>query len=227
MGIPPGFPTMPSLLRGAGYRTALIGKWHLGFLPRYSPLRSGYDEFFGIMGGFTSYYTHVGEGGAHDLYEAELPAEQAGYVTDLLSERARAYVEAAANSPEPYFLSLHYNAPHWPWSAPSIEAAARQREVDPAEMMEGGSPRIYGEMMENLDAGIGRVMDAVRRSGKDTRQGIESAKPTRPGQPVQDRESVTKPLCPRDSSSFNRGRKPSSSGGCRRPRACSSGRYLR
>lgn len=168
MGIPPGFPTMPSLLGGAGYRTALIGKWHLGFLPRYSPLRSGYDEFFGIMGGFTGYYTHVGEGGTHDLYEAELPIEQAGYVTDLLSDRACAYVEAAANSAEPYFLSLHYNAPHWPWSAPSIEAAARQREVDPAEMMEGGSPRIYGEMMENLDAGIGRVMDAVRRSGKDT-----------------------------------------------------------
>jgi arylsulfatase A-like enzyme len=168
MGIPPGFPTMPSLLRGAGYRTALIGKWHLGFLPRYSPLRSGYDEFFGIMGGFTGYYTHVGEGGTHDLYEAELPVERAGYVTELLSDRARAYVEAAANSAEPYFLSLHYNAPHWPWSAPSIEAAARQREVDPAEMMEGGSPRIYGEMMENLDAGIGRVMDAVRRSGKDT-----------------------------------------------------------
>ena len=119
------------------------------------------------MGGFTG-YTHIGEGGTHDLYEAELPVERTGYVTDLLSDRARAYVEAAANSVEPYFLSLHYNAPHWPWSAPSIEAEARQREVDPAEMMEGGSPRIYGEMMENLDAGIGRVMDAVRRSGKDT-----------------------------------------------------------
>ena len=89
---------MPSLLRGAGYRTALIGKWHLGFLPRYSPLRSGYDEFFGIMGGFTGYYTHVGEGGTHDLYEAELPVERAGYVTDLLNDRARAYIEAAANS---------------------------------------------------------------------------------------------------------------------------------
>ena len=62
MGIPPGFPTLPSLLRTAGYRTALIGKWHLGFLPDYSPLKSGYDEFFGIMGGFTGYYTHRGEG---------------------------------------------------------------------------------------------------------------------------------------------------------------------
>jgi arylsulfatase A-like enzyme len=43
MGIPPGHPTLPALLREAGYRTALIGKWHLGYLPRYSPLKSGYD----------------------------------------------------------------------------------------------------------------------------------------------------------------------------------------
>jgi arylsulfatase A-like enzyme len=92
--------------------------------------------------------------------------KRAGYVTDLLSERALAYIEAAAAAP--YFLSLHYNAPHWPWSAPSVEAAAREREVDRAEIMEGGSPRIYGEMMQVLDAGIGRVVAAVRRSGRDT-----------------------------------------------------------
>ena len=168
MGIPAGFPTLPALLRGAGYRTALIGKWHLGFLPKYGPLKSGYDEFFGIMGGYTGYYTHKGEGGEPDLYEGELPVERAGYVTDLLSERAVAYVESGAAAPAPYFLSLHYNAPHWPWSAPSIEAAAREREVNWGEIMEGGSPRIYGEMMQILDAGIGRVVDAVRRSGRDT-----------------------------------------------------------
>jgi arylsulfatase A-like enzyme len=172
MGLPPGYPTLPALLRGAGYRTALIGKWHLGYLPRYGPLKSGYDEFFGIMGGYTGYYTHVGDGGEADFYEAETPIDRQGYVTDLLSERATAWVADAAAAPEPYFLSLHYTAPHWPWSAPSVEAAARKRELLRAEITDGGSTRIYGEMMQILDAGIGRVMEAVRRGrrpgGRDT-----------------------------------------------------------
>jgi arylsulfatase A-like enzyme len=170
MGLPPGFPTLPARLRDAGYSTALIGKWHLGYLPRYGPLKSGYDEFFGIMGGYTGYYTHIGDGGEPDFYESETPIERQGYVTDLLSERAAAWVAAASASPEPYFLSLHYTAPHWPWSAPSVEAAARERELLRAEITEGGSTRVYGEMMGILDAGIGRVLDRVRRQqgGRDT-----------------------------------------------------------
>jgi arylsulfatase A-like enzyme len=164
MGIPPDFPTIPALLRAGGYRTALIGKWHLGYLPRYSPLKSGYDEFYGVMGGFTGYYTHRGEGGEPDFHEGETQIDEQGYVTDMLSDRAVEYVEAAAGSPKPYFVSLHYTAPHWPWSAPSVEEAARKREVDPAEVSKGGSTRIYGEMMQILDEGIGRVMNAVRRT---------------------------------------------------------------
>jgi len=59
-------PTLPSLLRGAGYRTALIGKWHLGYPPAFGPLRSGYEEFFGPMAGGVDYFTHCASTGDHE-----------------------------------------------------------------------------------------------------------------------------------------------------------------
>jgi arylsulfatase A-like enzyme len=168
MGLPPEHPTLPSLLRDSGYRTALIGKWHVGFAPHFGPLKSGYESFFGIMSGYTGYYTHTGEGGDHDLWEGEVESHQQGYVTDILSERAAAHVEAMAQQDAPYFLSLHYTAPHAPWSAPSVEAAARAREMDPKQVTDGGNLTIYAEMMTCLDAGIGRVMEAIRRTGRPT-----------------------------------------------------------
>ncbi|MBV9828226.1 MAG: sulfatase-like hydrolase/transferase [Alphaproteobacteria bacterium] len=80
------------------------------------------------------------------------------------------WVAAKSGGAQPYFLSLHYTAPHWPWSAPSVEAAAREREAVRSEITEGGSVRIYGEMMQILDAGIGRVLDAVRRGNAGGRR---------------------------------------------------------
>ena len=68
LGLPPEHPTLPSLLRDAGYRTALMGKWHLGYPPAFGPLRSGYDEFFGPMSGGVDYFTHCSSTGQHDLY---------------------------------------------------------------------------------------------------------------------------------------------------------------
>src|SRR5690348_4596849 len=55
-GLPPEHPTLPSLLRKAGYGTMLIGKWHLGTLPKFGPLQSGYDHFYGFRGGAVDYY---------------------------------------------------------------------------------------------------------------------------------------------------------------------------
>ena len=71
LGLPPEHPTLPSLLRHAGYRTALIGKWHLGYPPAFGPLASGYEEFFGPMSGGVDYFTHADSGGRHDLYEGD------------------------------------------------------------------------------------------------------------------------------------------------------------
>src|SRR5499427_522777 len=58
IGLPPSHPTLPSLLKRAGYGTTLVGKWHLGFLPDFSPLKSGYDHFFGVFPGAADYFNH-------------------------------------------------------------------------------------------------------------------------------------------------------------------------
>ena len=118
LGLPPAHPTLPSLLRGAGYRTALIGKWHLGYPPTFGPLKSGYEEFFGPMSGGVDYFSHASNNGTHDLYAGEEEKHEEGYLTDLLSQRAVDYVRRMAPGAAqgtPFFLSLHYTAPHWPW----------------------------------------------------------------------------------------------------------------
>jgi arylsulfatase A-like enzyme len=168
MGLPAGHPTLPGLLRDAGYATALVGKWHLGAPPDHGPLRNGYDTFYGISGGHAGYFSHLGEGGQPDLYEGEHTIDQDGYLTDLLSDRAVERVHARRREPRPFFLSLHYTAPHWPWSSPSVEAAAREREsrVTARHLsQDGGSPRIYAEMVTTMDRGIGRVLDALDETG--------------------------------------------------------------
>jgi arylsulfatase A-like enzyme len=167
VGLPPQHPTLPSLLRDAGYRTALVGKWHLGWPPAFGPLKSGYDEFFGHLGGAMTYFTHkagpfLGAPSAPGLYEGEARVEREGYATDLFAERAIEIIRRS--DPRPFFVSLHFNAPHWPWEAPQDKTqAANLREM---AHYEGGSPRVYAAMVQSLDAAIGRVLKAVEVAGR-------------------------------------------------------------
>jgi hypothetical protein len=131
IGLPPSHPTMPSLLRAAGYATTLVGKWHLGFLPDFSPLKSGYDHFFGIFGGAADYFNHGADHArtgaeSYQLHEDEVPVERHGYMTNLLGDRAVETIEGYAKARQPFLLSLHFTAPHWPWEGPDDEAESRR-----------------------------------------------------------------------------------------------------
>ncbi len=94
VGLEPGHPTLPSLLKKAGYSSTLIGKWHLGMLPKFGPLKSGYDHFYGFRGGAVDYFSHANQGAKDDLWDDDVPVHQAGYLTDLLGDRAVEVVEA-------------------------------------------------------------------------------------------------------------------------------------
>ena len=96
-GLPPTPGSLPRLLKGAGYHAALIGKWHLGWKPEYSPNAHGFDEFFGFKSGFIDYYQHTAgsDSPLHaDLFENETPVDVAGYMTDLITDRAVRILEA-------------------------------------------------------------------------------------------------------------------------------------
>jgi arylsulfatase A-like enzyme len=162
-GLSPEHPTVASLLKAAGYHTALVGKWHLGYLPTYSPLKSGFEEFFGIMSGGADYFTHKDARGDADLFEAEVPVERVGYMTDLITERAVEYLRRRHDAP--FFLSLNYTAPHWPWEGPRDEQFSRTHADGNDGFTSGGSLKTYAEMMRGLDNGVGRVLRTLEEAG--------------------------------------------------------------
>jgi arylsulfatase A-like enzyme len=160
-GLPPEHPTMASLLRDAGYSTALVGKWHMGDLPHFGPLKSGYEEFFGHMGGAVDYFKHD-VNGFHDLYEGEEDVWREGYLTDLFTDRAVSFIKKQTEA-KPFLLSLHYNAPHWPWE--TRDDKAESDRIENIFHLDGGSVKTYLTMIRQMDEGIGRVLAALDETG--------------------------------------------------------------
>lgn len=165
VGIPPGHPTLPSLLRAAGYRTALVGKWHLGKAPNYGPLLSGYDEFVGMRSGATDYFSHRNVVDEPDLWRGDSPLEAEGYLTGILGQEAAGFIERSARGGKPFFLSLHFNAPHWPWEAPDDEPESERIAGTKLKHLDGGTMRTYHRMIEAMDAEVGRVLETLKRFG--------------------------------------------------------------
>ena len=165
-------PNMPSLMRDAGYATTLVGKWHMGSLPKYGPLKSGYDEFWGLYGGGVDYFTH-GFGGNSDLWDGETRVEAAGYTTDLLADATIRTLERRKQDGKPFFISLHFTAPHWPWEGNDAEGKAESDRlagtpgIGGIQHYDGGSLATYAKMMKSMDDNIGRVLAKLAEAGFD------------------------------------------------------------
>lgn len=158
IGLTASTPSVATLMKKGGYETVLIGKWHLGFLPEHSPVQNGYNYFFGIHSGAADYISHKGDGRKPDLYENDRLVAHNGYLTDLFTQKTIEFL----NKPhqKPFFLTLNYNAPHWPWQGPTDLPYE-----DTVNYRKGGSPAVYAAMMKSLDDGIGILMKALDASG--------------------------------------------------------------
>ncbi|MBP2478925.1 arylsulfatase A-like enzyme [Crossiella equi] len=151
-GIPAGHPTLGSLVHEAGYSTALIGKWHCGFLPWFSPTRLGWQEFFGSFSGGMDYFAKLSHHNLHDLYENEVAAHDLRHYTDLVTERAVEFVRREHR--KPWLLNLNYTTPRRPWEGPGDRTVSDELTA------------VCRAVVEDLDRAVGQVLDAVRRSGQ-------------------------------------------------------------
>lgn len=167
VGYPPGHVSLPSILKAAGYQTSLVGKWHLGRLPNFGPLKSGYDHFWGFRNGGIGYFTH--RMGRPDLWDGDVPVSETGYLTDLLGQKAVEQIEAFSQVDAPFFMSLHFSAPHWPWEGPgdTEESQRLAGMADPTSLFhyDGGTLKTYAEIVTRLDNQVGKVLETLQRLG--------------------------------------------------------------
>ena len=163
LGLPASAYSLPQLLRGSGYATGLIGKWHLGHKPQFSPLAHGFESFFGFKSGYIDYYEHTDNGGQPDLFENDAAIAMTGYMTDLITDRSLKFI--AANASRPFFLEVAYNAPHWPYQVPDhpSKAIENARHVMPYDD-NPGTRADYVTILERADEGVGQILATLGRS---------------------------------------------------------------
>ncbi|MEM1010771.1 MAG: sulfatase [Planctomycetota bacterium] len=189
--LPHDLPTLPSLLRDAGYRTLHVGKWHLGEADKgHAPTDHGFDV---NVGGCAWGHPRKGFFSPYELpAEANLPDGPDGeYLTDRITDEAINLVRDAAGRDEPFFLHLAHYAVHTPIQAPAdlvekYEQKARDLGLDTRDPFEPGEPHpclhkldqpvmrrlfqsdpTYAAMVENLDTNVGRLLDALVDLGID------------------------------------------------------------
>ena len=110
----PSEKTMAEFLKSDGYKTAVFGKWHLGFQNDADmPESHGFDEFAGFRGGCIDYFTHVYGQMGHDWYVDGKETREEGYSTDLITNHAIDFINRMSESTTPFFTYLAYNAPHY------------------------------------------------------------------------------------------------------------------
>jgi arylsulfatase A-like enzyme len=152
--------TFAEVGKSAGYKTAIFGKWHLGYLPDFNPVHQGFDEFIGYVSGNVDYHAHLDQTGKEDWWKQDELKPEIGYTTDLITDHGVDFIRR--HSEEPFLLYLAHEAPHYPFQGrndPPRYTRDSGRTRDPV------TPEVYKEMIEVMDEGVGRIYQALMDAG--------------------------------------------------------------
>jgi len=156
LGLPVEETSVARMLKNAGCATAICGKWHLGYEPKFLPPRHGFDYFFGTLGGAVDYFHHTEPDGQLMLYLNDKPIRREGYLTDLITEEAVAFINRQQNGP--FFLYVTYTAPHAPYQGPNDR---KDKPLSNKDWDAKGSRETYTAMIERMDQGVGAILKAL------------------------------------------------------------------
>lgn len=152
--LPTGVVTLPGTLRGAGYATALVGKWHLGNTG--TPLRHGFDHFYGFLGPQIDYFAHTNQRDAADWWRDAEPVREEGYSTTLFADDAVRRIRERDKT-KPLYLQVAFNAVHIPRGAPA-SLLAKYKSL-------GESAATYAAVTDAMDEAVGRILGAIDEAG--------------------------------------------------------------
>jgi arylsulfatase A-like enzyme len=156
-GLPLDEVLLPKILKDAGYRTAMVGKWHLGHAkPEYWPRQRGFDSFYGALVGEIDHFNHASHG-IRDWYRNNRPLKESGFDNTLFGDGAVRVIETH-NPTSPLFLYLAFTAPHTPFQAP-------QAYLDRFKQIQDENRRAYAAMISVMDDGVGKVVAALEKRG--------------------------------------------------------------
>lgn len=155
-GLPVDQTTLAAELKTAGYETGVIGKWHEGSLPQFRPLKRGFDEFYGFLGGA---HTYIRNGvGVNALMRGDSPVDEKEYLTDAITREAVSFVDR--HKDRPFFLYVPYNAVHTPQQAP-------QKYLDRFPDEKNHERKYLLAMLAAEDDGVGKILGKLHDSGLD------------------------------------------------------------
>ena len=156
-GLPTDERTLPQALQEVGYKTAIVGKWHLGHSqPAFLPTKRGFDLQYGHYNGALDYFTHIRNGG-YDWHRNDRRNDDKGYATTLIGQEAARIIKQHDKA-EPLFLYVPFNAPHTPIQAP-------QKYIDQYAQIKNEKRRVYAAMVACMDDAIGKIVSQLQTSG--------------------------------------------------------------
>jgi len=150
--------TLAAALNDCGYYTAISGKWHMGSPPDCVPLKYGFDSSYGYFHGQIDPYTHLYKTGEACWHRNDVLLEEKGHATDLITDEAVRVIEETREAP--FFLYVAYSVPHSPLDEPDLWVDLYANHFD------SPSRRWFAAGVTHMDAGIGRIIEALERTGK-------------------------------------------------------------